>query len=678
MVKPSFFEINYEHAKNRVTARPREAFYVRRYLRSVVSHLVDIRNSHPDITEDEMKELLFKEIDDYSSTVFEISFVFSEYMEYISNQYMRANPSKYKEISEKLKTTNLDLANLQYSDCSSFDEYLSLYIYNLKKDLFKFIFDDYMEGTPEDYINFDELLQENIEPLSAHFFDRKFSLPIVSQVLADKNLDPAKKMAKMREFSTWYRLPSERKSFLDYAKIFVYGSYSNLSKDAQVLEDLLRKDLARATDRTVQKLDELGELKTFLIAEISQLISLGFPEYALPLCEGPNANLEYLTSLRDKESWKVTKALESIVSVNKLKSLHSANYLNSPKSLPLESLLALNSFWSNRYIKSLDTYSEGMFAVNHFDIIHKILSGEKVDISKDEVNDMLIKMNTFYRPACVFLENSQRSLDADAINREEIDLGNENIENKIIRFSYEPFLNLMEKRDSVAYKKTFDQLCPHAKNDIREDSDWYIRLFNPIYASYSMKDYNINSLIASIENSSNNFANAGIILDDNYDGSSSELPNVIGIGIDAGLTSPVRFHIRRTVLVDFLKTLNGNAIIPIYAGADDFINPETGKLYPIHIVSPLSDKHKSIIKRACKNVESYDIPNLVAHLCFISPKSPPAHLCDESTYNSKKKKGVLDVKYMDLETGDLYTKSNDGSYEKYTPLNRKGDDSHEH
>ncbi len=680
MYKPTFFEINLNHAKDRVTSKPTEAYYVHKYLRSIIHRLSKMKKENPEITEQEMKEKLFQEIDDYSTTVFEISFVFSEYIEYIANQYLRAHPDKYKELSEKLKTSYNDISKLHYSDCTSFDEYLSLYLYNTKRELFNYFFEGYMKGTPENYVNFDELLQENIKPLSSFYFGDRFSLPQVADVLADKSLDPSKKIAKMKEFSTWYKLPSERKAFLNDAKIFIYGSQANLSTDSEILENLLRKDLARSTAKTVQNLDDLGELKGFLVSEVSQLISLGFPEYALPLCEGPNANLQFLSSLKGQENWRINKSLEDVVSVDKLKTLHSEYALSSPKSMPIESLLALNSFWSNRYIKSLDTYSEGMFAVDHFDIIHKIIAGERIDISKEEVNDMLIKMNTFYRPACIFLEKCQRDADADALNKEAVDVNDANVEEKIVRFSYEPFIDLMNNRDAAEYKSTFDKMCPNSKNDIREDADWYIRLFNPIYSSYSMKDYNINSIIASIENSTNNFANAGIILDKPYDGSPVELPNIIGIGVDAGLTSPVRFHIKKSVLIDFLKSLNGNAIVPIYAGAEDFKNPDTGKLYPVHIVSPLSDKHKSIIKKASRNPELYDNPNLISHLGFLSPKAPPQHLCENddntTTSKSKKRKGNFVVKYLDLETGVAYTKSND-SYDKYEPTPIGGDSEHD-
>ena len=65
----------------------------------------------------------------------------------------------------------------------------------------------------------------------------------------------------------------------------------------------------------------------------------------------------------------------------------------------MESLLALNTFWSNRYIKELSLYSESMFAVNEFGLIDKVLADEEIDISQDQIREMLIKMDTLYPSA---------------------------------------------------------------------------------------------------------------------------------------------------------------------------------------------------------------------------------------------------------------------------------------
>ncbi len=653
MADKSFFELNLENAQNRINSRTSETFFVSRDIPDVVEHLRKIKSENPDMTEEDMKKYLFEEIDSYAKTVFEITYVFSEYMEYISNNYLKSHSDKYKELSEEIKKDPNKWYELTYEECNTFDEYLSLYIFSLKKYLFDWILKDYYEETPENIANFDEIFSQNMGLISKQFFQEFYGLPEFSEVLTSQNLDRQKKIAKAKEFSNWFKIPHDKKAFFESAQLFIDGSFSFLKNDTPNLENVLKQDLAKSTEAIINNLESLGKLKPFIISHVSQLVSVGFPEFALPLCEGPHANLEYLSNLQNLSNKRIYSSLEDVVSVENLKKLLSINVL---KSMPIENLLALNSFWSNRYIKVLESYSESMFAVRNFDLIHKVLNDEPIDINTDDITNMLIKMDTFYTPASLFLERQQRKIDIDSKKGPELELPSDDVESKIVRFSYEPFINLMRSRDGLEYKRAFSQILPNCQNDIGEDADWYIRLFNPIYSSYSLKDFSINSLIASIENSSNTFVNAGIILDRTPNGS---LPSIIGIGIDAGLSSPIRIHTKKEVLIEFLKSLQGNAIIPIYAGADDFINPEKGNLLPIHIVTPLSDKLQKTLKKAGKSLEQYRNPNLVAHLGFLNPKCPPLHLCDPSSIKANKKKGTLAVKYIDLETGDIYIKSND-------------------
>ena len=94
-----------------------------------------------------------------------------------------------------------------------------------------------------------------------------------------------------------------------------------------------------------------------------------------------------------------------------------------------------------------------------------------------------------------------------------------------------------------------------------------------------MKCFNV--LLLSIGNSqSEAFPNAGIILEnhkaestESLDGKSAYIPYFPIIGLDAGLSFPVRIHIKKTALIDFLKSFNGNAMLPIYEGSSDFHSP---------------------------------------------------------------------------------------------------------
>ena len=60
-----------------------ESVYVSRYLKTVVEHLQEIISTNPQATNEEIKDILFSEIDEYAKTVYENAYVFEQYIEYI-------------------------------------------------------------------------------------------------------------------------------------------------------------------------------------------------------------------------------------------------------------------------------------------------------------------------------------------------------------------------------------------------------------------------------------------------------------------------------------------------------------------------------------------------------------------------------------------------------------------
>ena len=176
-VEKDSLEYNVYKAEERLASQLKrgnnEAKYTSIYLPTVISHLKSIITDNPDLTTEEINTILFKEIDDYAKTVYENAYVFGEYLEYLCCQYLSSHPEKYKELSEDLLTSKLDFENIGFENCKTFDEYLLLYIYSRKRDLFKQIFDSYpsFPHTQENYKNFDKLLQDNIRIASKFYFD---------------------------------------------------------------------------------------------------------------------------------------------------------------------------------------------------------------------------------------------------------------------------------------------------------------------------------------------------------------------------------------------------------------------------------------------------------------------------------------------------------------------------
>ena len=660
MENQSFFEKNLSRAIYRSKSNKKESIYVNMYIPTLINHLRDLKSQNPDITEEEMQAKIFDEIDDYSLVVYDSTYAFALYMDYICCRYLQLHPDKYTEISNLLFSPRYDFNKFVFDDCSSFEDYLCFYLYNLKQDLFNIIYDGYGNGSQEDYKNLDNLLKEDIKNLSESFFGNNYDLPQISEILSSSTLDKKSKLAKIKEFSTWYNSALDRKKFLIYANIFLNGPYSYIAADQEILEKDLRRDLANSTANIVNHLESLHKFDGYLISYVHQMINLGIPELAMPFCDSSKANPSYLNSLKSLSPSMFTQALSQVIAPEKLKQYLSVGYLSSSKNISLEALLAISSFWSNRYVKELDDYSKAMFAIHDLGLIKKIINGENVNISISDISQILIKMDTFYKPALNFIERKQYEV-LHSSNDEQSD-------NHVIRYSYDPFINNMCSRFGNEYEEYFSEKLPKSNNNLKENLDWYLRLRNPIISSYSLKDLNINGLVASIENSYADFPNAGVILNNlSDDGTYSDLPFSIAIGIDAGLTFPIRMHTRKDILVDFLKSINYSTIIPIYAGSDDFKDPSTGKMLSASVVSPLTDKQKAFLKKAFKNIQNYDNPKLVSHLAFIDSKYTPEHLRSSYFDERGREKKFFDVKYVDLETGIIYTKSDD----QFVPVSPK-------
>jgi len=263
MINKTYFQKDLYHAKKWLSANPKESAYVHSSLKKAISHISYIKNSNPDITYEDVKKILFEEIDSYSLTVFENSYNFPDYMEYICCQYLQKNPKKYEEISKKIKYSDYDFEVLNYENCTSFDDFLSLYVYHLKKQLFDFVFGNSFPHTKENFINFDELLEKNKKQACSILFNASFNFPIASETICSEQLSKSQKKNKLREYAKAFGVPAGQKQFLAFSNVFLDGSFSYLSEDKYNLEKSLRKDLAHSTSELILKLDSLRTI-TFL------------------------------------------------------------------------------------------------------------------------------------------------------------------------------------------------------------------------------------------------------------------------------------------------------------------------------------------------------------------------------------------------------------------------------
>lgn len=301
-------------------------------------------------------------------------------------------------------------------------------------------------------------------------------------------------------------------------------------------------------------------------------------------------DLMYVLEKKDKDD-------ESDLS---LEEIFSREYL---ENLNLEQLAALNLFWQNRLTKSLEKMINGIFMKKHV----------KVEQGKDVANKL--RQNIYRKEICLNIyEKVSKTLTK----------GKKYIKYKID----ENNPDFIEE-----YNKYFDEELSQDATDFMQDMSDIAIYENVRINAYKVKCDMLKMLLQNTLKYNSKISNWGIIEE------KKQKNGFYLIGIDfPGLNFPIKVHMRKGDLKDFLNNINGNSIVPIYRGNDDFIYEN--KRIASHILVPLTrEKEGVIIKKA-----SESIPIDMRYLLY-------QHLGNLVTVKTKKVKKIFAERYIDLETG---------------------------
>lgn len=117
---------------------------------------------------------------------------------------------------------------------------------------------------------------------------------------------------------------------------------------------------------------------------------------------------------------------------------------------------------------------------------------------------------------------------------------------------------------------------------------------------------------------------------------------------------PLRLHIPKDLLIRLINLYNGNPIVPVYEGAQDFVN--NGELLTTNVLMPISKTHGKLISEVTnKNNENGISNDLIEHLLFLKNSDKyPKHL----KRKVMTKKGIAYErparKYVNLLSGEEY------------------------
>ncbi len=290
-----------------------------------------------------------------------------------------------------------------------------------------------------------------------------------------------------------------------------------------------------------------------------------------------------------------------------LEDIFSDEYLNS---LNITQLSILNAFWQNKYTKMLNDVKDALFVIETINLADKMEDDSyNIELTDEELLNIIYKIN--------LCDNISKKFDNN------IAIGEET------------------KDFQKKYKKYFDSIIPNSENSFIEDySHGHIQR-NAIKMIYKTKLDMLNNLLLTIEHD-RNVTNWGYIKDVNGK-DDIKREKFILIGIDyPGFNAPLKIHIRREELVNYLKLIreDKSTVIPVYGG--DSCLMYKGKMLTSKILMPLTEKTQGEIIDKNKKINISDLRRSIIQ-----------QLGNLVTKKVKTIKKIWPNEYIDIETGEI-------------------------
>ena len=334
--------------------------------------------------------------------------------------------------------------------------------------------------------------------------------------------------------------------------------------------------------------------------------------------------------------------LERLQDTNGIDSLFKKENL---QKLNLAQLAALYAFWDNRLVKEIEKIYNSYFIMYELDLDDKTTVQNK-DAANKLLPQQLETLNVKTALLDILISNIYYQYRDSHLEGGEVDI--------------EETLSEISAKFGAEYQKYFSGIGGLNVHENNFDKDIVLRLKteNAIRNLYIQKDNGITGLLNLLYNGDVS-ENWGII-DEN-----PRSKFVLLVADINGLNMPLRLHIEREKVKEFAIKNQGNSIIPIYSGITDFnIN---GRIISTHILMPLTQNQKELIKQASTNVKDGDYRyKFIKHLEYLADcQKYPEHLQKKKI---TKKKGKTKIKfekikeYIDLETGKKYIRNKENEF----------------
>ena len=339
------------------------------------------------------------------------------------------------------------------------------------------------------------------------------------------------------------------------------------------------------------------------------------------------------------------------------------------EKMDIYKLSMLNAFLINRYTKALEGINQTFFIVNELGLWTQIRAAKpnkdgKISIDIDEKN-----LEALYKKMNFLSVTLEELMDDCSGNSTDENTHNVTMENGVtrsyVKFDVNEKIKELEEILGGQYREYFGELLPESANNFGVDFDDYRVLRNAEMNTYRIKDFNMISALFNLYQVKGLSKNWGVIPEDRPIKDS----NMILLSFDIeGFNMPVRLHIDKETIIEFLKSNQGTTKMPMYDGASDFTFYD--KNLGTQILMPLFMKQKKALKEYNeKAAEGSQVKRFLNHVAFLKDDSKyPEHLkVDTVTKQNGKvflRKGRPLRRFIDLETGEIFREEKDGSLTK--------------
>lgn len=344
--------------------------------------------------------------------------------------------------------------------------------------------------------------------------------------------------------------------------------------------------------------------------------------------------------------------------------------------LELSKIVTLNAFWVNRLTKEIENCNTSLFIINSLGLWDAIVKAEpdpktgeiNIDVSEEDLEKTYRKVYFLRGLTDQIYTNGDEipyKYVEDSVGKE----GPNGLKAKPKKYKsidIEALDSIIKDKYEDYYEEYFNKLAPGQEHNLKVDFDDYRIMDNAKKNAYQLKDNMMIAMLAMLVGGKAS-KNWGIV-----ESSASSKFVIIAEDIQ-GLNLPVRLHIERNVVRDFLTAYNGDAKIPVYEGNDDF--EVAGRQISTHFLIPVRNDIAQRVKEFSKGYpEGSDRKNFLEHMAYICGDTAfPQHL----KINGKKKAGKTqkkraNPKYIDLKDGKTYVKNSLGQFQEEIKNSKEG------